>query len=221
MDGKRYYELGGRTQESAMISAMIQNDGGKGQWTGVSVPNNLTYLETLLENKVDFLWAFLNHEGIHATRAGHELNVFDFNDYNVPYGFSPIIAADPRFIATNPHLVASFLSATERGFQYAAEHPKEAAQMMLDLVNGKDCLHSPLTEPLDLEMVAQSCEYMKTRVLDVDGRWGKMEKKEWTDLVDWLGQQDLLNTKTSEKDSNWETVERQSVNVDDMFTRII
>ncbi|KAJ3017996.1 UNVERIFIED_CONTAM: hypothetical protein HDU68_011380 [Siphonaria sp. JEL0065] len=216
MDGKCYYELGGRTQEAAMISRMIQNDGGKGEWKAVSMPNKLNHLDKLLENKVDFLWMYLNCEGIKATRAGHELNVFEFDKYGVPYGFSPVLAVDPAFLESNPKLVQDFLAATERGFQYAAANSEESAKMMFDLVNHKDCVTGPLEEPLDLETLVASCRYMKDKILDKDGRWGRMKEKWWNDLLDWLSENEVLTT--SAKDTKFQLVERSTIDSSSLFT---
>lgn len=69
-------------------------------------------------------------EGVAAQRAGVDLNVFKLADYGIPYCYSPVLAAHPQTLAQNPDLVKSFLAATARGYEYAAEHPAEAAELL-------------------------------------------------------------------------------------------
>ncbi|KAJ3128398.1 hypothetical protein HK100_009192 [Physocladia obscura] len=220
MSGRKYYKLGGRTHEAGMVSAMIKNDGGSGEWEGIESPDNMTYLDTLLENfkgQVDFLWMFMNWEGVLANRAGHELNIFEFEDYKVPYGFSPIIVAHSSFLEKNPKLVQDFLAATEKGFQYLAAHPVESAAIVFKLGN-QDSISKPLKELLDLDMLIESCTYMSTRVLDANGRWGRMKPEWWNDLLDWLNANKMLDNKTSDNDENYVLVSRDSIKADDLFT---
>lgn len=49
----------------------------------------------------------------------------------------------------------SFLQATAKGFEWAASHPDEAAQLLVQAV-AKDTKADPLPEPLDLDMVKES-----------------------------------------------------------------
>jgi len=62
-------------------------------------------------------------EGVAAQHAGLELNVFKFEDYNIPYGYSPVVAAHPDTLASQPDLMCSFLAASARGFEWAASEP--------------------------------------------------------------------------------------------------
>lgn len=69
-------------------------------------------------------------EGVAAQRAGVDLNVFKLSDYGIPYCYSPVLAAHPQTLDQNPDVVKAFLAATARGYEYAAEHPAEAAELL-------------------------------------------------------------------------------------------
>ena len=49
----------------------------------------------------------------------------------------------------------AFLAATARGYEWAAENPREAAQILVQQVQ-QDFRDTPLPEPLDAAMVEQS-----------------------------------------------------------------
>lgn len=48
------------------------------------------------QGKADATWIFLGHEGVQAEMEGVRLNVFKLSDYNIPYGFTPILVGDPE-----------------------------------------------------------------------------------------------------------------------------
>lgn len=77
-------------------------------------------------------------EGVAAARAGIELNAFKLGDFGIPYCYSPVLAVHPQTLQEQPELVRSFLAATARGFEWAAQHPAEAAQVRVGRV-GEAC----------------------------------------------------------------------------------
>lgn len=52
-------------------------------------------------------------------------------------------------------MAKAFLAATAQGYTWAAEHPSEAAQILVKQAQ-EDFKDTPLPEPLDPDMVAQS-----------------------------------------------------------------
>jgi ABC-type nitrate/sulfonate/bicarbonate transport system substrate-binding protein len=58
-------------------------------------------------------------------------NVLHASDYNANF-YSDIISTIENSIVSNPELVQKFISATQKGWQYAIENPDEAALLTLD-----------------------------------------------------------------------------------------
>lgn len=112
---------------------------------------------------------FLGWEGIEARRSGVQLNTFKLEDYGIPYGYSPVLATHPDTLQRDPEAVKRFLEATARGYQHAAEHPREAAQLMCQAV-AQDTRGKPLPSPLDEEMVAEAQQYIAPSYLAPGGR---------------------------------------------------
>ena len=48
------------------------------------------------QGKADATWIFLGHEGVQAEMEGVRLNVFQLSDYDIPYGFTPILVGNPE-----------------------------------------------------------------------------------------------------------------------------
>lgn len=44
---------------------------------------------------MDSTWVFMAWEGILAEHKGIDLNAFSLSDFNVPYGYSPVLLAAP------------------------------------------------------------------------------------------------------------------------------
>ncbi len=47
------------------------------------------------QGTADATWIFQAWEGVQARRAGVELNSFALGDYNIQYGYSPVLVAHP------------------------------------------------------------------------------------------------------------------------------
>jgi ABC-type nitrate/sulfonate/bicarbonate transport system substrate-binding protein len=118
---------------------------------------------------------FMPWEGVAAQRAGVELNAFKLGDFGIPYCYSPVLAVHPQTLAQSPDLVRSFLAATAKGYEFAAEHPAEAAQLLCAEVAADVAKAGKgLPEPLNPAMVAQSQELISQHYLEtVSKKWGR------------------------------------------------
>ncbi|KAI8926521.1 NMT1/THI5 like-domain-containing protein [Entophlyctis helioformis] len=190
LDGKTYASYAAR-YEGRMVQELIRADGGKGDYIE-SVPAMLGIWNTLLKGEADATWVFMSWEGIEAARANIDLNVFAFEDFGIPLGYSPVLVAHPDLLASQPDRVRRFLAATAKGYAFAAAHPDEAAKIFVDAV-AADTAHSPLPTPLDAGMVAESARFLAPMyVHEGRGVWGVMEEGVWSAFVDWLSDKGLL-----------------------------
>jgi ABC-type nitrate/sulfonate/bicarbonate transport system substrate-binding protein len=146
-----------------------------------------------------------------AQRANIPLNTFMLEDYGIPYCYSPVLAAHPDTLASQPETVRSFLAATAKGYEWAAANPQDAAAVLCAEVSA-DCAAAggkPLPEELDAEMVAQSQEIVAAAYLSkVDnssssssggGAWGVMDLSVWEKFLDWLSESGLLTSKAQSR----------------------
>lgn len=180
------------------------------------------------------LQVFMPWEGVAAERAGVQLNVFKLEDYGVPYCYSPVLAAHPDTLTAHPDLVRSFLAATAKGYQYAATHPAEAAEILCAEVAADTAGTKPLPGPLDPDMVLQSQQQISQQYLNPSsGSWGVMDVGVWSKFLDWLSDSGLLTGKVQSRQAGrphtssleelragdvGEAIARESVNAADLAT---
>lgn len=183
LDGKIYASYSARF-EDAIVKQMIRNDGGKGEIQTLN-PERLGIPATLETGQADATWVFMPWEGIEVKRRGIEFQAFRMADYNVPYGYTPLLLAHPEFLENHAEQVRAFLAATQRGYHYAAAHPEEAAHILCD-----ETQHTSL-EDRDFVVESQQC-LSADYYLNSNQRWGYMLESRWQDFVDWLLEQDIL-----------------------------
>ncbi len=153
LDGKRYASYAARF-EGRIVQQMIRNDGGKGDYIEL-VPPMLGIWNTLLTGDADATWIFSAWEGIQAKRKGIELNSFKLEDYNIAYGYSPVLITLPSTLSDDADMVKAFLAATSKGYKFAVENPKAAAELLVKQV-AEDTASCPLPQPLELDMCVES-----------------------------------------------------------------
>lgn len=231
LDGKVYASYGAR-YEGRIVQQMIINDGGSGKYVEAVLPM-LGIWSTLLEGKADATWVFMGWEGVEAEQKGVKLNVFPLEDFNIPYGYSPVIAArNDALDGPKAAEIASFLKATARGYKFAAKEPEAAARVFLTAVK-EEFEAAPLPQPLDDEMVIASHQYTAKHFLNADQAWGRMEEGKWDRFVDWLDEKGLITSKVQSRKGPSDTtasldglrdgdvgarIPRESIDVSKLFT---
>jgi hypothetical protein len=188
-----------------------------------NIPLHFQHLQTSVLNIVSWCilldcgQVFLPWEGVAAQRANIPLNTFKLEDYGIPYCYSPVLAAHPDTLVSQPEAVRSFLAATAKGYEWAAANPKEAAAVLCAEVSA-DCATAggkPLPEELDPAMVAQSQEMVAAAYLantgsgssssSSGGAWGVMDLSVWDKFLDWLLESGLLTSKAQSRSGGPDT----------------
>lgn len=178
-EGARYGTYG-LPLEPPVIEGLMRCDGGDfSQVQFVDV--GFDAFSALLNGQVDFIWIFLAWDGVQADRMGVELNTIPLYGSCIPDYYTPVIIAGESTIADQPEIVRSFLAATARGYEYAAEHPAEAAEIFLQ--------YNPES---DADLIGQSQAWLSPRYQDDAPQWGWQEGEVWVRFADWLYEQGLL-----------------------------
>ena len=188
LDGKVYASYDARFEDE-IISQMIINDGGRGHFVSHK-PAQLDIWHALLTSEVDATWIFLNWEGVEADLKDISLNRFQLSDYDISYGYSPILAANRDWANENADALRSFLAATSQGFRFAVDNPEEAADLFIQTAN-----HPTLS---NRDFVEQSQQVAANYYLNGDGQWGIMSPNVWRAFINWLVRNRLLTTQDGE-----------------------
>lgn len=199
LDGRVYASYNARFEDE-IVKQMIRNDGGRGQFVSHK-PERFGIWHTLLTNEADATWIFLPWEGIEADLRDVELNKFLLEEYEIPYGYSPLLVANRDWLTTHSDVMQEFMAATTAGYQFAVTQPDEAARMLIEVAE-----HPALANREFVEMSQQSASgyYL------MDGEWGVMRREVWNGFVNWLIRHDLIVDREGEK--------IQHIDIDRLFT---
>lgn len=168
LEGKTFGGFGA-PYEKAVMGQVIKDAGGSGDFRIVTV--NTSPIQALKDKTVDFAWVFSGWEGLQAKREGLELTTFDLRDFGIPDYSTPNIITSPKTIDTKKDALKRFMSATAQGYEYARQHPRESAEILIAAA-------PPGTFP-DKELVYESQEYLSPRYQDPGKAWGIQDPNFW------------------------------------------
>ena len=187
MTGKKY-----STWESpielATLETVINADGGDFSQVEL-IPNDITdEPAALAANQTDSIWVFYGWGGINGQVEGVDCDFFFFKDIDSVFDYyTPVIIANNDFLAENPDTAKAFLAAVKKGYEYAAENPQEAADMLI----AGDTTGS-LSGCEDLVYASQ--EYLSTQYIDDAASWGVIDEARWNGFYSWLAENELTTT---------------------------
>lgn len=172
--------------ELAMMEQVVTADGGDFGQVKL-IPNNIVdEAGALREKQTDAIWIFYGWGGVSAKLAGLDFDYFYFKDIDPVFDYyTPIIIANNTFLKEHPETAKAFLAAAARGYEYAIEHPEEAAQMLID---GDDTGSLAGSEALVKESQAWITDQYKAE----ESRWGYIDPARWNAFYNWLGENNLL-----------------------------
>ena len=130
------------------------------------------FLAVTENDRVDFSWIFYGWTGIDAELKGVELNTVMLSDYTncVPDYYTPLLMTSEKMIEEQPEVIAAFLEATARGYEFATTNPKKAADILLK--------HNP---ELPKELVNASQKWLADKYQADAKQWGWQKEKVWHD----------------------------------------
>ena len=171
--------------ELKMIEYVMEQDGG--DFSKVTlIPNDITdEPAALAAHQTDAVWVFYGWSGINAQVEGVDCDYWSFGDISPELDYyTPVILANDSFLEESPDVAKAFLRAAARGYAYAAEHPKEAADMLIE----GDSTGS-LSGSEDLIYASQ--EWLSGRYIDDADRWGVIDEDRWNSFYGWLSENGL------------------------------
>ena len=150
LDGLTYGGFGS-DWEKALIGSIIRHDGGKEEFETVTLGTSA--FEALANGTVDFTLEVYTWEGVKAELEGEAQRAFRYADYGVPDQHTTFIASSQAYLSANPEVAAAFAKATQRGYEFAVEHPDEAAELLIaaneDILTDPALIHASLKALVD------------------------------------------------------------------------
>lgn len=184
LEGKRYSTWQSPV-EIAMIKECMETEGADFDKLEL-IPNDITdEPAALAANQTDSVWIFYGWSGVNAELSGVPFDYWDFRSIDPVFDYyTPVIIANNDFLANDPETAKAFIAATKKGYEYAIENPKEAA----------DCLIAGDTTGSlqgSEELVYASQEYLSKEYAKDAAAWGEIDPARWDAFYTWLYEKGL------------------------------
>lgn len=183
LEGKKYatWDL---DVEKATIRDVMTADGGDFDKVEL-IPSTVTdEVSALRSGSVDAIWIFYGWAGVACQVADLPIDYFEFADIDPVFDYyTPVIIGGNAWLEENPDAAKAFLSALSEGYTYAVEHPKEAADILMEA--------APELKS-NAELVYASQEYLAQEYIADASRWGEFDAGRWAAFFEWLNENGLL-----------------------------
>ena len=183
LEGKKYatWDL---DVEKETIRDVMAADGGNFDLVEL-IPSTVTdEVSALRSGSVDAIWIFYGWAGVACEVADLDTDYFAFADIDPVFDYyTPVLIGSNAWLEENPDAARAFLAALSRGYTYAAEHPKEAADILMDA--------APELKS-NSALVYASQEYLAAEYIADASRWGEFDGERWAAFFNWLNENNLM-----------------------------
>ena len=166
--------------ELAMIRYCMEQEGADFDQVKM-IPNDITdEPAALAAHQTDAVWIFYGWAGVNAELEGVDCDYWNFCDIakELDY-YTPVLITNNKLLEEEPETVKAFLDATCRGYEYAVENPREAADL---LIEGDTTGSLKGSE----ELVYASREWLAGKYIDDAKQWGVIDPERWDAFYGWL-----------------------------------
>jgi len=186
LEGHSYATWNGAI-ELATLEHVVEADGGNFSKVEL-IPSTVTDEVSALKTKsVDAIWIFYGWAGVACEVAGLDTDYFEFADIDPVFDYyTPVIIGNNAFLEENPETAKAFLGALSKGYNYAVENPKEAADILMDA--------APELKS-NSALVYASQEYLATEYIAEASKWGEFDAERWAAFYNWLNENNLIEGK--------------------------
>ncbi len=168
--------------EQAIIKNVVEKDGG--DYSKVTmIPSTVTdEISALKSGTVDCLWIYYAWAGVATEVNNYEIDYFAFKDINPVFDYyTPVIIGNNDYLEKHPDTAKKFMEAVSKGYKYACENPKEAADIICKAV-----------PELDYDHVYASQLWLKDKYIDDAPKWGYIDAARWNGFFTWLEDEKLV-----------------------------
>ena len=170
--------------ELATIQHIIEADGGDYEKLEL-IPSTVTdEVSALRSNSVDSIWIFYAWAGVKTELEKLETDYFAFADIDPVFDYyTPVLISNNQFLEKHPDTAKAFLSAVSKGYEFAMEHPAEAADILV-----------AAAPELDKELVLASQNYLADQYQADAPYWGYIDSDRWNNFYSWVNENELTES---------------------------
>lgn len=186
LEGKKVGFPGIPLNES-LIQSMVKADGGN--------PDNVEMIDvgfelgsSIVSEKVDaVIGAYINHEVPVLEHEGHKTRHINPTDFDVPSYYELVAVTSDKTWEKEQETIKAFWRAATKGYEYTAENPKDALNILL---NSQDEVNFPLVE----EVEVKSLDILLPLMESEEG-FGSQDQGQWEDTINWMKESGLIENK--------------------------
>lgn len=190
LEGKKYATWD-MDVEKATIRDVMKADGGNFDLVEL-IPSTVTdEVSALKSGSVDAIWVFYGWAGVACEVAGLDTDYFEFADIDPAFDYyTPVIIGNNNWLNENPETAKAFIAALSKGYTYAVENPKAAADILMEA--------APELKS-NSALVYASQEYLSREYIADAARFGEFDGERWEKFFTWLNDNNLLEDKIDPK----------------------
>lgn len=192
-EGKTYAGWGAPSEEAVIKACMTQAGADFSKLTIVgSDGSGIAGLsDEVGDNKVNIVWEFYGWAVTKALMDGYDVNYMPLSDLDERLDYyTPVIITNDDMIKNDPETVQKFMDATKKGYEYAIDHPDEAAKI----------LHDDALTDTDMDFLKKSQQYLSEQYAKDADSWGVMKDSVWDNYTDFMYEYGLISQKISASD---------------------
>lgn len=167
--------------ELALLKYCVESQGGR--FENISLIRNQTNnIAATLGTSADAAWGYFGIESIVAASFGIENDFLFFRDVDPVLDFyTPVLICNESYINRNPAVIKKVLKALSKGYTFAANHPKEATDILSECVPELACTTT-----------LESQKYMSAQYISDTQCWGIIDAARWNNFYDWLFEKRII-----------------------------
>jgi ABC-type nitrate/sulfonate/bicarbonate transport system substrate-binding protein len=180
-EGKKYGSWGSPIEEATLkyIMNLYGADYKKVKFVELGAVDFLAATE---RDICDFMWIYYGWEGLAAKLNGIDIYYLPLRELSEIFDYyTPVIITNEKLIKDSPDIIKKFVYATAKGYEYAIEHPEEAAEILLKFA-----------PELDEKLVYESQKWLKDQYKADAPFWGYQKREVWERYTKWLYEQGFI-----------------------------
>lgn len=179
-EGKVYAGWQALSEEAVIQAVMRQADADFSKLTIVGADGSGF---ASLGKGVDLQWEFEGWAVIKGRMEGYDLNYLPLKDLDARLDYyTPLIITSNEMIENDPETVQKFINATKKGYEYAIENPKEAAEILYEIV-----------PEYDFDFILASQEFLSQQYSKDAESWGLMKDEVWDNYTNFMVEYKLID----------------------------
>lgn len=183
----------GTPDNEVFIKAMMEHNGLK--YEDVTMQDVGFDLNTaLITGNVDaIIGGYINHEYPTLLQEGYDVTYFDITDEGIPDYEELVLVTGEKQIEEESDKLEAFIRASKKGFEDMKKDPQAALDTLLKYQDKGNY-------PLDPEIEKASMEILLPLMESDEQAFLTVNEQSWTDTIDWLNEQGLLENEISASD---------------------